>query len=196
MKYLIVGLGNIGTQYENTRHNIGFMALDYFAKSHNLIFESTRYASSTSLKLKGRTIILIKPSTYMNLSGKAVLYHLQKHNIAIENLLIISDDKDIALGKYKLKSQGSGGTHNGLNDIIESIDTSYFSRLRLGIGSDFAQGGQVEHVLGKFTPDEIEIIQPSINCSKEIIESFVLQGIQRTMNLYNTKKEKNKETSL
>lgn len=196
MKYLIVGLGNIGKEYENTRHNIGFMAVDYFAKAHNVVFESDRYAASASLKLKGKTIVLIKPSTYMNLSGKAVNYHLQKHSIPIENLLVISDDKDLPLGGYKLKSQGSGGTHNGLNHIIETIDTSYFSRLRLGIGNDFAKGRQVEHVLGTFTPDEIEKIQPCIISCKEIIESFVFQGVQRTMNLYNIKKEKNKEESL
>lgn len=190
MKYLIVGLGNIGSEYTETRHNIGFKVVEYVADSYNLSFQSDRYAHSCSYKLKGRTIILIKPTTYMNLSGKAVRYHMEKHNIPIENILIISDDKDLPLGSIKLKSQGSGGTHNGLNHIIETLDSSYFSRLRFGIGNDFAQGYQVEYVLGTFSPEEHECIKPVIVNTKEIIESFVLQGIQRTMNLYNTRKEK------
>lgn len=187
MKYLIAGLGNIGKEYENTRHNIGFMALDCFASAHQLSFVADRYASSAQCKLKGRSIVLIKPTTYMNLSGKAVRFHLEKNNIPIENLLVISDDKDLPLGSFRIKSQGSGGTHNGLNHIIETIDTSYFSRLRLGIGSDFAQGRQIEFVLGTFTAPELETIKPALISSKEIIESFVLQGIQRTMNIFNTR---------
>ena len=191
MKYLIVGLGNIGKEYENTRHNIGFMALDFFAQSHDLIFESDRYATSAVCRLKGRRLVLIKPTTYMNLSGKAVRYHLEKHKIPIENLLIITDDKDLPMGSIRLKPQGSGGTHNGLNDIIETINTSYFSRLRMGIGSDFSQGYQVEYVLGTFKEEETNIIKPSIEMSKKIIESFALQGVQITMNTFN-KKIKNK----
>lgn len=188
MKYLIVGLGNIGSEYAETRHNIGFKVADYIAQSQNLTFETDRYAHSCSFKLKGRTVIIIKPTTYMNLSGKAVSYHMKKNNIPIENILIVSDDKDLPLGSIKLKSQGSGGTHNGLNHIIEILDSSSFSRLRFGIGDNFSQGHQVEYVLGHFSSQELELIQPSIITSEEIIKSFVLQGVQRTMNLFNTKK--------
>jgi len=188
MKYLIVGLGNIGVEYENTRHNIGFKALDYFAEKHQVSFTSDRYAFSATFRLKGRILHLIKPTTYMNLSGKAVRYYMEKHQIPPENILIITDDKDLPLGSWKVKSQGSGGTHNGLNHIIETINTSYFSRLRLGIGSEFAKGYQVEYVLGTFTKEEWLNVQPAIETSQKIIESFVLQGIQKTMNIYNTKK--------
>jgi len=185
MKYLVVGLGNIGREYEGTRHNIGFEVLDFIAHQQNLAFQSDRYADTCKFNFKGRTIILAKPTTYMNLSGKAVRYHMTKNNIPIENILIVVDDKDLPLGVLRLKSKGTGGSHNGINDIISVLNTMDFSRLRVGIGNDYPKGYQVEYVLGKFSKEEIEQLRPCVELSVEIIKSFATQGVDRTMNLYN-----------
>jgi len=185
MKYLITGLGNAGREYEGTRHNIGFEAVDYIAHLNGIDFVSDRYAHTCEFRFKGKTIILAKPTTYMNLSGKAVRYHLNKHNIPLENLLVIVDDKDLPLGSLRLKPKGTGGTHNGINDIITTLNTLDFARLRIGIGNNYAKGFQVEYVLGKFTEEEKKQLRPSIELSVEIVKNFVTQGIDKTMNLYN-----------
>jgi len=185
MKYLIVGLGNVGREYDGTRHNIGFEVVDYMAHLNNLTFTSDRYAHTCELKFKGKTLILAKPTTYMNLSGKAVRYHLNKHGIPIENLLVIVDDKDLPLGTLRLKPKGTGGTHNGINDIVTTLNTLDFARLRIGIGNDFAKGFQSMYVLGKFTEEEKQELRPKIELSIEIVKSFVTQGLDRTMSEYN-----------
>ena len=185
MKYLITGLGNIGREYDGTRHNIGFEVVDYMAYLNNITFETDRYAHTCEFKFKGKTLVLAKPTTYMNLSGKAVRYHLNKHNIPIENLLIIVDDKDLSLGTLRLKPKGTGGTHNGINDIVTTLDTLDFARLRVGIGNDYAKGFQVEFVLSKFTEEEKKQLRPCIELAVEIVKSFVTQGLDRTMNAYN-----------
>ena len=185
MKYLVIGLGNVGREYDGTRHNIGFEAVDYIAYLNNLTFKSDRYAHTCELKFKGKTIVLAKPTTYMNLSGKAVRYHLKKHAVSVENLLVIVDDKDLPFGTLRLKPKGTGGTHNGINDIVTTLNTLDFARLRIGIGNDFAKGFQVEYVLGKFTEEEKKQLRPSIELAVEVVKSFVTQGLDRTMNEYN-----------
>ena len=188
LKYLIVGLGNIGEEYANTRHNIGFIALDALAKETGVTFHSDRYASISEFKYKGRTILLIKPSTYMNLSGKAVKYWMQKENIPIEKTLIIVDDVALPLGVLRIKSKGSDGGHNGLINIIEHLQSNEFSRLRIGIDNNFAKGFQVDYVLGKWTKAEEKTLIQKIPVVVEIVKSFVTIGIERTMNLFNNKK--------
>jgi PTH1 family peptidyl-tRNA hydrolase len=185
MKHLIIGLGNVGREYDGTRHNIGFEVVNYIAYLNNLTFVSDRYAYTCEFKFKGRSILLAKPTTYMNLSGKAVRYHLKKYNIPIENLLIIVDDKDLPLGMLRLKPKGTGGTHNGINDIVTTLNTLDFARLRIGIGNDYAKGFQSMHVLGKFTEEEKQQLRPRIELTVEIVKSFVVQGLDKTMNLYN-----------
>jgi peptidyl-tRNA hydrolase, PTH1 family len=187
LKYLIVGLGNIGEEYANTRHNIGFIILEALAKEAKISFHSARYASVSEFKHKGRTLILIKPSTYVNLSGKAVKYWMQKENIPLENILIILDDVALPLGVLRMKGQGSDGGHNGLIHIIETLQTTEFPRLRVGIDNNFAKGFQVEYVLGKWTREEEKTLIPKIPVAVEIIKSFAIIGIEKTMNLYNNK---------
>jgi len=183
-KYLIVGLGNVGTEYEQTRHNTGFMVLDAFAKASNIVFEDKRYGFVAETSLKGRKVFLLKPSTYMNLSGNAVRYWLNKENIDQQRLLVVSDDVALPVGAFRLKANGSNGGHNGLGHIQQLIGQQY-ARLRMGIGNDYPQGGQIDHVLGRFTPEEQERLQPSIDTAVDIIKSFVLAGIDITMNQYN-----------
>ncbi len=196
VKYLIVGLGNIGPDYENTRHNIGFMVLDHIASTKNVSFEPARYGDKTSFKFKGRTFLLIKPSTYMNLSGKAIHYWLTKEKIPLENLLVIVDDVALPLGTLRLKAKGSDGGHNGLASIISVLGSNQFPRLRFGIGDDFPKGAQVHYVLGKWETWELEIIEPVIKKCGELITSFATIGIERTMNFFNTKpKSQKKKTS-
>ena len=185
MKYLVIGLGNVGREYEGSRHNIGFEVVDYIAHLNNVVFQPDRYAHICKFNFKGRTIILAKPTTYMNLSGKAVRYLMEKHNIPIENLLIVVDDKDLPTGVLRLKPKGSGGSHNGINNIIDILHSVEFPRLRIGIGSNYAKGYQVEYVLGKFSEDEIKLLRPSIEICVDIVKSFVTQGVDRTMNVYN-----------
>ena len=183
-KYLIVGLGNIGSEYELTRHNTGFMVLDAFAKASNICFEDKRYGFVGETSLKGRKVILLKPSTYMNLSGNAVRYWLNKENIDQSHLLVVSDDVALPLGAFRLKANGSNGGHNGLGHIQQLIGQNY-PRLRMGIGNDYPQGGQINWVLGRYCEEELKELQPSIDLAVEIIKSFVLAGIDITMNQYN-----------
>ena len=183
-KYLIVGLGNIGDEYENTRHNTGFMVLDAFAKASNIHFDDKRYGFVAEASIKGRKVLLLKPSTYMNLSGNAVRYWLNKENIDQSHLLVISDDVALPLGAFRLKGSGSNGGHNGLGHIQQLIGQNY-ARLRMGIGNDFPRGMQVDWVLGKYDEEDLKTLQPSIDTACEIIKSFVLAGIDITMNQYN-----------
>lgn len=183
-KYLICGLGNPGEEYRHTRHNTGFMVLDAFAKASNIVFEDKRYAFVAETSLKGKKIILIKPTTFMNLSGNAVRYWLTKENIDQKRLLVVSDDLAIPLGEFRLKGCGSNGGHNGLGHIQQLIGQNY-ARLRMGIGSNFQRGAQVDWVLGKFSDEDMKILQPTIDVTIELIKSFVLAGINITMNQFN-----------
>lgn len=183
-KYLIVGLGNPGDEYAGTRHNTGFMILDAFAKASNIVFEDKRYGFVAETSLKGRKLFLLKPTTYMNLSGNAVRYWLNKENIDQSRLLVIVDDLSLPLGAFRLKASGSNGGHNGLGNIQQLIGQQY-ARLRMGIGNDFPRGSQVDWVLGKYSDDDMKVLQPSIDCAVDIIKSFVLAGIDNTMNAYN-----------
>ena len=183
-KYLIVGLGNIVDEYAMTRHNTGFMVLDAFAEASNIHFEDRRYGFVAETSLKGRKVFLLKPSTFMNLSGNAVRYWLNKENIEQSRLLVISDEVALPLGAFRLKANGSNGGHNGLGHIQQLIGQDY-ARLRMGIGNDFPRGMQVEWVLGKYSEEELKELQPSIDTAVEIIKSFVLAGIDITMNQYN-----------
>ncbi|MDG1731130.1 MAG: aminoacyl-tRNA hydrolase [Algibacter sp.] len=186
-KYLIVGLGNIGEKYENTRHNIGFKILDAFAKQENLTFETQKLGDITTYKLKGRTFILLKPNTYMNLSGKAVLYWLTKEKIPLENLLVVTDDLNLPFGSIRLKTKGSDGGHNGLKDIQDKLNTVKYNRFRFGISDAFSKGRQVDYVLGEWTDEETEQLKERFEKSTEIIKSFALAGINNTMNTFNGK---------
>ena len=183
-KYLIVGLGNPGSEYELTRHNTGFMVLDAFAKASNIVFEDRRYGFVAETSLKGRKVFLLKPTTYMNLSGNGVRYWLNKENIDQTRLLVISDDVALPLGQFRLKGAGSNGGHNGLGHIQQLIGQNY-ARLRMGIGSDFPRGMQVDWVLGRYSDEELKTLKPSIDLCVNIIKSFVLAGIDITMNQYN-----------
>lgn len=185
-KFLIVGLGNPGNEYAATRHNTGFMVLDAFAKASNIVFEDCRYGFVATTSIKGRKIILLKPTTFMNLSGNAVRYWMNKENIKQENLLVIVDDLSLPLGALRLKGNGSNGGHNGLGHIQQLIGQQY-PRLRVGIGNDFPRGMQVEWVLGKYTQEDMMTLNPRLETACEIIKSFVLAGINTTMNLYNGK---------
>ena len=191
-KYLIVGLGNPGYEYENTRHNTGFMVLDKMAESVGVSFEDKRYGFVAETSIKGRKVFLLKPTTYMNLSGNAVRYWLQKENIDQKRLLVVVDDLSIPLGDYRLKGNGSNGGHNGLGNIQQLIGQQY-ARLRMGIGSDFQRGQQVDWVLGKYTDEDMRTLQPSIDEAVEIIRSFVLAGLDITMNQFNKLGKKSKK---
>lgn len=186
-KYLIVGLGNPGIEYANTRHNIGYMVLDAFAKASNVVFSDRRYGFVAETSVRGRKLVLLKPTTYMNLSGNAVRYWLNKENIDESRLLVVVDDLALPLGTFRLKGRGSAGTHNGLGHIQQLIGQGY-ARLRLGIGDNFPQGSQVNFVLGEFSAEERETLQPVFDTSIEIIRSFVLAGVDITMNQYNKRK--------
>jgi peptidyl-tRNA hydrolase, PTH1 family len=187
VKFLIAGLGNIGSEYATTRHNIGFMILDAFAEASNFSFKADRLASVAQVKHRGRILVLIKPSTYMNLSGKAVNYWLQQEKISKENLLIITDDIALPFGTIRIRAKGGDGGHNGLTSIIETLGTQDFARVRFGIGSDFAKGYQSEYVLGEWSDEQKKFLPERINKSIEIIKSFAAIGLQNTMNLYNNK---------
>jgi PTH1 family peptidyl-tRNA hydrolase len=188
MKFLIVGLGNIGDEYAETRHNIGFDVLDAFAQKHAAQFHTDRLAYVCELKYKGKILILIKPTTYMNLSGKAMKYWLDKEKIPIAQSLTIVDDLAFSLDTIKVKKSGSDAGHNGLKSIHECLGTTEYPRLRFGIGNDFEKSKQVAYVLGKWKSNEIETVKQKIKVSGEIIENFVSIGIDRTMNLYNQMK--------
>ena len=186
-KYLIVGLGNPGAEYAETRHNIGYMVLDAFAKASNIVFDDRRYGYVAESSLKGRKLFLLKPTTFMNLSGNAVRYWLNKENIDECRLLVIVDDLSLPLGTLRLKASGSAGSHNGLGHIQQLIGQQY-ARLRIGIGNDFPRGSQVDYVLGNFSMEECEILNPTFETAIEIIKSFVLAGVNITMNQYNKRK--------
>jgi len=187
MKYLIAGLGNIGSEYQYTRHNIGFRVLDALAKASNIVFTDRRYGFVSELKIKGRTLILLKPSTYMNLSGNAVRYWLQAEKIPVENLLVVLDDLALPLGTLRLKGKGSDAGHNGLKNIQSVLGTQEYARLRFGIGSDFPRGRQVDYVLSDFDEEEEKALPERLEMSGEIIKSFCLAGLQNTMNQFNNK---------
>lgn len=186
-KYLIVGLGNPGEEYSETRHNTGFMVLDAFAKASNILFEDRRYGFVGETSVKGRKLILLKPTTYMNLSGNAVRYWMNKENIPIEHLLVIVDDISLPLGVLRLKGNGSNGGHNGLGNIQSVIGTQQYARLRIGIGNDFPKGMQIDWVLGRYSDEDMKILLPNIEKAIEVIKSFVLAGINITMNQFNKK---------
>lgn len=184
-KYLIVGLGNIGDEYAETRHNIGFKILDALAHQKELNFETQKLGDVAIYKLKGRSILCLKPSTYMNLSGKAVRYWMDKEKIPLENLLIITDDINLAFGTLRLKTKGSDGGHNGLKDIQQILQTTNYNRFRFGVGSEFGKGRQVEYVLGQWNEEENAKMKERLEKSVALIESFVLSGVSRTMNQFN-----------
>jgi len=187
MKYLIVGLGNPGAKYENTRHNIGFKVVEAFAKEFEGKFSLDKQAEVTTVKFKGRTIILVKPTTFMNLSGKAVNYWMQQEKIPIENILVVTDDIALPFGKLRMKGKGSDGGHNGLKDIQATLNSGQYARLRFGVGNDFHKGRQVDYVLGEWSPEENEQMEERINTSKEFIKGFTTIGLNRTMSNWNNK---------
>ena len=187
MKYLIVGLGNIGPEYENTRHNIGFKILDALAKASNVVFSDKRYGFVAETRIKNKVMVLLKPSTFMNLSGNAVRYWLQKENIPIKNLLVVVDDLALPFSMLRLKAKGSDAGHNGLNHIQSILGTQNYARLRFGIGNNFPKGAQINYVMSPFEPEEEELIPAKLNDAIEIIQSFCLAGVNITMNEYNKK---------
>ncbi|MEZ4922237.1 MAG: aminoacyl-tRNA hydrolase [Crocinitomicaceae bacterium] len=187
MKYLIVGLGNPGVKYENTRHNIGFKVLDHFLKDLEDPWRVDKLGDVSSIKFKGRTLVFLKPSTFMNLSGKAVNYWMQKEKIGIDNVLVITDDIALPFGKLRLKGKGSDGGHNGLKDIIATLNSQNFARLRFGVGSEFSKGRQVDYVLGEWSVEENETIKERMDICCEIIKGFSTIGLQQTMNNWNNK---------
>lgn len=187
MKYLIVGLGNIGPEYHETRHNIGFMVVDALAKLNNTPFVSGRYGSTASLSIKGQQLLLLKPSTFMNLSGLAVRYWMQEEKIPLENVLIVVDDLALPFGTLRLKGKGSDAGHNGLKHIAATLGTQDYARLRFGIGNEFPRGGQVDFVLGHFTNEDWKTMDERLETAGKIIKSFCLAGINITMNQFNKK---------
>lgn len=187
MKYLIAGLGNIGPEYHNTRHNIGFMVLDALAESNDLTFSDSRRAFKAEMKYRGKTIILIKPTTFMNLSGKAINYWLQKEKIPLENLLVIADDLALPFGKIRLRAKGSDAGHNGLKSINELLNTNAYSRLRFGIGNEFLKGRQIDYVLGEWDEEENATLSDRIKICTDAILAFPKIGIQQTMSQFNNK---------
>jgi len=185
MKYLITGLGNIGDGYRDTRHNIGFKILDAMAQASNISFTDKRYGSTVNTKYKGRDLILLKPSTFMNLSGNAVNYWMQKENIPIENVLVIVDDIALPLGSIRMRPKGSDGGHNGLAHITATLGTHDYPRIRFGIGNEFRKGSQIDFVLGTWNPDEIKVIAERIPIVIEMIKSFAFAGLELTMTTFN-----------
>ncbi len=186
-KYLIVGLGNIGAKYDNTRHNIGFKILDALAKDNDATFETDKLGDVASFRFKGRTFILLKPSTYMNLSGKAVKYWMEKEKILIDNILIITDDLNIDFGTIRLKAKGSAGGHNGLTDIQEKLNTTKYPRFRFGVGANYSKGRQVDFVLSEWSKEETSELIERIPVSCNLITSFGTAGMSNTMNTFNGK---------
>lgn len=187
MKYLIVGLGNIGSEYAGTRHNIGFIVLDAFAEASNISFSTDRYGDVAHMRLKNKQLVLLKPSTYMNLSGNAVRYWMQKEGIPEENLLVIVDDLALPFGAIRIKERGSDAGHNGLKNIAELLGNTNYARLRFGIGNGFPRGGQIDYVLGRFTPEQQAELPERVKVACEAISETVLAGAQRAMCKYNNK---------
>lgn len=187
MNFLIVGLGNIGSEYAQTRHNIGFRVLDALSKASNLVFEDKRYGAVTTLKVKNQTLTLLKPSTYMNLSGNAVRYWMNEKKIPLENILVVVDDLSLPFGQLRMRPGGSEAGHNGLKHISSVLGTQQYARLRFGIGNDFPRGGQVDFVLGEFTDEDLKTMDERLELAGEMVKSFALSGIQFTMNHFNKK---------
>ncbi len=187
MKYLIVGLGNIGLDYEQTRHNIGFMVLDAFAKASNAVFEDKRYGFVAQTRIRNKLLVLLKPSTFMNLSGNAVRYWMQQEKMELENLLVVVDDLALPFATLRLKAKGSDAGHNGLKHIQQILGTQNYARLRFGIGNDFVRGAQISHVLGAFSDEEKKVLPERIETAIDIIRSFCLAGVNLTMNQYNNR---------
>ncbi len=186
-KFLIIGLGNIGPDYEETRHNIGFKILDFLAEQEDFTFESAKLGAVATFKHKGKSVVCLKPSTYMNLSGKAVKYWMEKENITLDNVLIITDDINLPFGSIRLKGKGSDGGHNGLKDIQNVLQTTNYNRFRFGVGADFSKGKQVDYVLGKWDNDQQKAMPERLKISTDLIRSFVFAGAKNTMNLFNGK---------
>ncbi|MDT0539065.1 aminoacyl-tRNA hydrolase [Croceitalea sp. P059] len=184
-KFLVVGLGNIGAKYENTRHNIGFKVLDELSKSQEFTFEDAKLGAIASFKYKGKSILCLKPATYMNLSGKAVRYWMEKENIPLENVLIITDDINLSFGTIRLKTKGSDGGHNGLKDIQNTLQTATYNRFRFGVGADFGKGRQVDFVLGEWNDDEMQQMPERLKKATALILSFIFAGVKNTMNQFN-----------
>ncbi|MDR2009240.1 MAG: aminoacyl-tRNA hydrolase [Bacteroidales bacterium] len=187
MKYLIVGLGNPGFEYKNTRHNIGFTVLDVLTENSGIVFSDKRYAYRAELKYKGRTLILIKPTTFMNLSGRAVNYYLNSEKIPVENMMVIVDDIALPFGTIRIKTKGGSGGHNGLQNIEDILGTNNYTRLRFGIGNNFGQGRQVNYVLGEWSEEECKFLPERIDIATDAIKNFPILGIERTMNYFNNK---------
>lgn len=187
MKFLIVGLGNIGSEYAETRHNIGFKVLDALAGASNLFFTTDRYGDVCELKHKGKMFILLKPSTYMNLSGNAVRYWMQQEKIPLENVLVVTDDLALPFGKLRMRGQGSDGGHNGLKHINQILQTTQYARLRFGISAEFSKGHQVDYVLGAWSEEELKTLKEHVERAGKAVLSFGLIGLPRTMNEFNTK---------
>ena len=186
-KFLIVGLGNIGEKYHNTRHNIGFKILDYLIKNEDTSFKTVKLGDIATIKVKGRTLLLLKPNTYMNLSGKAIKYWLNKEKIPLQNLLVVTDDLNLPFGTLRLKTKGSDGGHNGLKDIQEKLHTTIYSRFRFGISAAFSKGKQVDYVLSKWDEEENLKLKERLKTSIELIKSFAFAGVNNTMNQFNGK---------
>ena len=186
-KFLIVGLGNIGEKYNDTLHNIGFKILDEIASKEEVIFESQKLGSIAKFRFKGRTFILLKPSTYMNLSGKSVKYWMTKENIPVENLLIICDDLNLSFGAIRIKAKGSDGGHNGLKDINVVLQTQQYARFRFGVGSEYSKGRQSDFVLGKWSDEEFKLLPERLEKAHQIVKSFGTAGLNNTMNTFNGK---------
>ncbi len=186
-KYLVIGLGNIGAEYANTRHNIGFKILDALASASNISFTPNRYADTAKLKIKGRTVLLVKPTTYMNLSGKAVNYYMQSENITSENILVLTDDLALPFGALRMRVKGSDGGHNGLKNIIQTLNSPKFTRIKFGVGDEFAKGKQVDYVLGEWSDEEQEKLTERTDKVIEMIQSFVISGAPNTMTIFNGK---------
>lgn len=186
-KFLIVGLGNIGEKYENTRHNIGFQVVDALVKEHDAKFETEKLGDIAKFRLKGKSVTVLKPSTYMNLSGKALKYWMQKEKIAIDNVLVITDDLNIDFGTIRLKAKGSDGGHNGLKDIQDKLATNKYPRFRFGVGNNYSKGRQVEYVLGTWNKDEESQLIERLPVSVKAVASFITAGLSNTMNTFNGK---------
>lgn len=187
MKYLITGLGNIGAEYWGTRHNVGFCVVNHLVEQAGATFSDERYGAVARMRIKNCELVVLKPNTYMNLSGNAVRYWLQKENIPVENLLIVVDDLALPFGTLRLKPKGSDAGHNGLKNIAQMLNTQNYARLRFGLGNDFPRGGQIDFVLGKFPQEELDQMPAILDRATEIIKSFCLAGIQLTMNQFNNK---------
>ena len=187
MKYLIAGLGNIGDEYSHTRHNAGFMIIDQLVAEEKLDFADKRYGFVAEYKYKGRIFVLLKPSTYMNLSGRAVNYWLQKEKVALDHLLVLVDDIALPFGTLRLKGKGSDGGHNGLRNINDVLGTQEYARLRFGVGNSFIQGRQIDYVLGEWTEEEKKSLSDRLRLTSDLIRSFGTIGLERTMNFFNNK---------